>query len=238
MVKEDKRVAPYIPFKTFLTALDVLSQGLPGQLDTSVWPSFSGAVRTQVYSAFKFLNLIDDEGHVQPDLQRLLGEDRKAVLREVLEHSYPRIVELGRGNASPAQLSEAMREHNVSGETLEKAERFFLQAAEHTQLPVSPLWKKTRRGRASERRRPKPAKRRKASGDGVSQEKPTDTESQAKDLMTVHLKSGGTVVLGVTASITRMSVEDRQFVFDIIDKMKGYTNGSGPDESKEVEIDG
>jgi hypothetical protein len=227
MGKEDKRVAPYISFKTFQTALDVLSQGLPGQLDTSVWPTFSGGVRTQVLSAFKFLGLINDGGHVQESLQRLLdpNQDRNVVLREILEQSYPKVVNLGQTNASPAQLSEAMRDYGVSGETLEKAERFFLQAAHTTELQVSPLWKKARRVPTSERRKARSMKPRKPPLKEDKEPKPEGgIPTKTRDLMTVELQSGGTVVLGVTVDVTTMSIDDRRFVFDLIDRMRVYGN--------------
>jgi hypothetical protein len=233
-----KRVAPYIPFKTLQTALDVLSQGLPTQLDTSVWPSLSGGVRTQVLSAFKFLGLINDDGLVQENLQRLVdpGRDRKLVLREILEQSYPKIVSLGHTNASPAQLSEAMREYGVTGETLEKAERFFLQAAQFTELQLSPLWKKARRVTTSERRKARSMKPRKPPSREDKEPKPEGgIPTKTRDLMTVELQSGGTVVLGVTVDVTKMSMEDRSFVFDLIDKMRAYENGQRKPLKKDTE---
>jgi hypothetical protein len=230
MAKEDQRAAPYISFKTFQTALEVLSQGLPDQLDTSVWPTLAGGVKTQVLSAFKFLGLIDDEGRVQESLERLLdpNQDRKVVLREILERSYPEVVELGRTNASPAQLSEAMRDYGVSGGTLEKTERFFLQAAESTQLQVSPLWKKARPAAPSERRKPRTTRRRKPRSKEDEEPEPKEhIPPKAQNLMTVKLQSGGTVELGVTVDVTKMSMEDRFFVFDLIDKMRAYEDGQG-----------
>jgi hypothetical protein len=238
MAKEDKRVAPYIPFKTFLTALDNLSQGLPDQLDTSVWPSFSGGVRTQVLSAFKFLGLVDDEGHVQESLERLLdaNQDRKVILRQILEQSYPEVVSLGRTNASPAQLSEAMRTYGVSGETLEKAGRFFLQAAQFTELRVSTLWKKVRRVPTSGRRKVGGTKRRKrAPKEDSEPEAGGRAPGKAQDLIAVNLQSGGMIVLGVTVDVTKMSMEDRFFVFDLIDKMRAYENGQRKPPKEDAE---
>ena len=36
-----KQPAPYVPFKSFQTALEVLEQALPAKMDRSVWPTFS-----------------------------------------------------------------------------------------------------------------------------------------------------------------------------------------------------
>ena len=83
MPKTDAPPAPYIPFKTFLTAVEALEQGLPDDIDRSVWPTFSYNIQTQTVSAFKFLQLIDDEGHVQDGLRTLVAQkdDRKALVR-------------------------------------------------------------------------------------------------------------------------------------------------------------
>jgi hypothetical protein len=238
MAKEDQRAAPYISFKTFQTALDVLLQGLPDQLDTSVWPTLAGGVKTQVLLAFKFLGLVDDEGRVQESLERLLDpeQDRKVVLREILERSYPEVVELGRTNASPAQLSEAMRNYGVSGATLQKAERFFLQAAGFTQLRVSPLWKKVRQVPTSGRRKAGSTKRRKRVPKEDSEPEPGGrAPGKAQNLIAVNLQSGGMIVLGVTVDVTKMSTEDRFFVFDLIDKMRAYQDGQQKPAEEDTE---
>ena len=150
MVADERKAAVYVAFNTFQTALETLNQGLPPRIDTSVWPNLAGGVRGHLITAFKFLGLIDADGDVRPDLERLVvakADHRKAVLREIIERSYPLIVEIGQTNASSMQLAEAMREYNVKGDTLEKAVRFYLQAAAYCGLPVSRLWKKSKGAR-------------------------------------------------------------------------------------------
>ena len=142
MPKTDVTPAPYIPFKTFLTAVEVLEQGLPDDIDRSVWPTFSYGTQTHTVSAFKFLQLIDDDGHVQDDLRTLVAQkaDRKALVGEIVRKRYPTLVELGAKNASTQQLHDGMRQI-VSNSLLIKSTRFFLQAAEYAEIRVSPLWK-------------------------------------------------------------------------------------------------
>lgn len=227
MVQDEKKAAVYVAFSTFRTALDALDAGLPLRIDTSVWPTLAGGVRGHVISAFKFLGLIDAHGNVLPDLVRFVAaedDDRKAVLREIMERSYPTIIEIGQTNASSMQLHEVMREYNVTGDTLDKAVRFYLQAGEYCGLPISRLWKKRKGARRG-------GERRKA---GSGRPSPTDW-------IALTFKSGGSVRLGVTIDVTRLSAEDRRFVFELIDRMNAYKEGlatDAHDEETEVEEEG
>ncbi len=85
----EKRIAAYVPFRTFLTALETLeSGGVPKQIDRSIWRSFSGLVQSQILGAFRFLGLVEGDA---PTLElRKLVEDkqnRPVVLRRILEKS-------------------------------------------------------------------------------------------------------------------------------------------------------
>ncbi|MDP2728931.1 MAG: hypothetical protein Q8O55_00385 [Dehalococcoidales bacterium] len=148
-----ERKPVYIAFKTFLSALAKLEQGVPPVIDRYVWSSFSGSLQAQTLSAFKFLGLIDEKGNSQPILQKLIdakGDAKKTVLRELLEAKYAEAVKLGESNASFQQLQDALRAYGISGGTLEMAVRFFTDACSFTGLRCSPHWataKKSRRSR-------------------------------------------------------------------------------------------
>lgn len=229
MPKTDKRPAPYIPFKTFLTALEVLEQGYPDQIDKSVWPTFSFGNQTHTLSAFRFLQLIDDEGNVQEGLRRLVHEkaDRKGILAEILRKRYPTVVALGQSNATSQQLQDTMRNYAVSGSVLDKAIRFFIQAAEYAGIPLSPLWaKQKRRGtsvaarrRQTSRKRPRQEAHRGQDGGTPAA---TQEEAPPASAETIELESGGSVTLSVDIDAIRLSLSDRQFVFGLIDKLREY----------------
>ena len=54
--------------------------------------------------------------------------------------------------------------------------------------------------------------------------------------MTVSLASGGSVELHLDVELTQLGVEDRRFVFELIDKMNDYTQATedgGPQEESE-----
>jgi len=54
-----KRIPPYLPFKTFLSSLDTLSQGVPPKLDRSCWKNQSGVNQGLIMSAYRFFGLVD-----------------------------------------------------------------------------------------------------------------------------------------------------------------------------------
>ena len=237
MVQDEKKAAVYVAFRTFQTALEVLDQGLPPRIDTSVWPTLAGSVRGQLIPAFKFLGLIDAEKEVLPQLTRLIAakeDERVPVLRRIMERSYPTIIEIGQTNASSRQLHEAMREYNVKGDTLDKAVRFYLKAAVYCGLPVSSLWKKRKRARRGGiRRKARPVPKEQLPLPSVPLAEP--------GMMAITLRSGGSVQLVVTVDVTKLSDDDRDFVFELIDKMHAYEEGparAALDAEIEVEEEG
>ena len=208
---------PYVPFKTFLTAVEAFERGLPNQLDRSIWPSYSGAIQGQLLAAFRFLGLIDDQHAPTAELRQLVArpDARRGLLRKLLERAYPRLIALDLARTSPRQFEDAMREYGVAGATLRKAVSFFLQAARYTGLPLSVLLKaKTRGGGAPHRR---------AAAEAATRSTPPASASRV-----VRLKSGGTLTLGASVDLFTLSPEDRAFVFDLIDRIEKYERSTEP----------
>ncbi|MCH8995286.1 MAG: hypothetical protein IH959_10035 [Chloroflexi bacterium] len=232
MPKSEKRPAPYIPFKTFQTALETLEQGCPEKIDRSVWPSLSFSVQAHTLSAFRFLRLIDKDGNTQEDLWSLVidPQKRKVNLKDVLVKRYPDVAALGDTNATEQQLEEAMKRYDVSGEMLDKAIRFFLQAAKYVELSISPLWKAGRRKRAAGAKR---ASRPPRSKNGQSGDRPPTPAEDDENLKVVTLSNGGTVKLVVDVDVTKMTTDERNFLFGIIDKMNDFEKLQEPLEVEE-----
>jgi hypothetical protein len=201
---------PYVPFRTFLAALETLERDCPNQLDRSVWPSSSGAIQGQLLGAFRFLGLMDEAQCPSVELRELIGkkESRRALLRRILERNYATLVALDLSRTSPHQLEEAMRQYGLSGATHKKALSFFLQAAQYAGLPLSVLLRAKIRG----------------SGGGPRQRRAPASEAPAATAAgkTVHLKSGGSVTLTTAVDLFSLSAEDRKFVFELIDRMQEY----------------
>lgn len=215
---EQARAPVYIPFKTFFTAIQVLREGLPAVLDRSVWPSFAGGLQSQTLGAFKFLELIDESGKVQPALTRLVNaktdNEEKQILGEVIRSHYAEAVKLGEKNATFADLQESFRKYGVQRGTLERVVRFFLDACEYTDIKRSPHWAKARKSLRRVKRSTAPIKDK--PGEGSSYE---DT---ATNIKTVELRSGGRLSLSLSVDLITLSPEDRQWLFDIIDRFNKY----------------
>lgn len=208
---------PYVPFKTFLAAVENFERGVPTQLDRSLWPSYSGAIRGQLLAAFRFLELTDDADCPTVAMREFLGkrENRKAILRGLIGTQYAALQGLDLERASPRQLDEAMRQYGLTGVTHKKAISFVLQAAAWSGLPLSPLLKG--RTRSS---RPAPPPRR-------AEPEPATTPPGTDVARSVRLKSGGTVTVTARVDLFTLDAGDRAFLFDLIDKLRAYEGLSG-----------
>ncbi len=198
---------PYVPFRTFLTALETLERGCPNQLDRSVWPSYSGAIQGQLLGAFRFLGLMDEQHCPTPELRELIAhkDGRRPLLRRLLEAKYAGLIGLDLARTSPKQLDEAMRQYGLTGATHKKAVSFFLQAAQYAGLPLSVLLRARTRGGGQGRRRA-----------------PAASESAPAISKTIELRSGGVLTLTAVVDFFSISADDRKFIFDLIDRMQGY----------------
>lgn len=229
----DKASAVYVAFTTFNNALGQLAQGVPNRVDRSVFPGLSGGVQAQLLAGMRFLGLIDSDGKPQPSLSKVAVADeetRKRELRVVLEDAYADLFALDLTKTTPALLGERMGDsYSVSGDTREKAVRFFLSAADYAGVPLSPLFERNKkRSRASSpSATPKRRRRQRASTTTTT---PSRTEGTSK---TVTLASGGELILSANIDLFSISAEDREFVFDLIDRMDSYDGGDSSEDADE-----
>lgn len=207
-------MVPYVPFKTFLTALDAFEAGLPNQLDRSVWPSYSGAIQGQLLGAFRFLGLMDEGNCPTPALGDLVTKRaaRRELLRGLIERHYRTLVALDLTRTSPRQLDDAMHQFGLSGATHKKALSFFLQAAQFAGMPLSVLLKAKTRTAAFGHKR-------------VATTAATPETSGAALSKTVRLRSGGTLTVSASLDLFSLGGEDRKLVFDLIDRLQEYESG-------------
>ena len=96
----------YAPFKTFLSAIEVLEQGVPDNINRTVWPSYSGVMISQVLGAFRFLGLINQDGTPTENLHVLVSDadNRKATLRGIIARSYTKLAKRSTYRAAGAKL--------------------------------------------------------------------------------------------------------------------------------------
>lgn len=228
MASEEKgSAAVYAPWSTFKSALDKFAQGVPNQIDRSVFIGMAWSVQSQVLSGLKFLGLIDAKGKPTPALHKLATLDegaRKEALKVILTSRYEDLVALDLTKATPAQLEKQMSDsYRVGGATRAKAVRFFLSAADYAGVPLSSYLKPkgvanggTGAG-ASSRKRRAPQRPKPPQDPGVIQPPPPNGATRI-----VSLKSGGTLTLTASIDVLRLIPADRTFVFELIDKLEEY----------------
>jgi hypothetical protein len=170
MEANDKKatVPPYVAYRTLQNFLERFKNGLPSRIDRGLMSSMSGAAQSQVTTALRYLGMISENNLTNEILRRYVGgeeSERKLVLKEVLERSYPFIFksDFDFSTATGSQLREVFEENtSASGETVARCMNFLKDAAQDAGLQVSPfLSHKKSRTRAS-RKRTIPARREEA----------------------------------------------------------------------------
>ena len=229
MEQESKSsAAVYVSWITFLNALTFLSHGVPAVLDKSLFPGMSGGVQNQLMAALKFLGLISESGQPTSDLSELATQDeqaRKTALARILNQRYSAIVRLDLSKATPAQLNETIASaYGVSGDTKEKAVRFFLSAAQYAGIPLSRFLLQAKSAPAStpRKRRAGPRGRDSEIPDDATDDDTGGTPADAGPSRTISLASGGTITVSASIDVFKLSPSDRAFVFGLIDKLAEY----------------
>jgi len=174
--EQTSSVPPYVPYRTFQTFLEfLLEEGIPGRIDKTVWgPRFSGSSGTQLMTALKVLTLVDAEGHPSHELEDLVhaeGDDRRALLRRILERFYVPVFELDLARASKGQFHEAFRSFGTKEGVLTKCEAFFIRAAQSAGIELSKRILVGRHGASKGRATAAPARQRVAAVPGPVAEK-------------------------------------------------------------------
>jgi Family of unknown function (DUF5343) len=219
--------AAYLPFRTFLSAVEAFEHGIPKQIDRTIWRSQSGFVQGQIMIALRFLGLVDDSDKPTVALHRFVdGKDKRVEhVRALLHHAYRDIIDRDLTKMTPKMLDEAMEQYSVTGDTKKKAVRFFLQAAKFAELPMHPLLAGQIRNTSGRKPRRKITAGRdngaSSEDSGIEESSSTSGQNQ-RDITSVELKSGGKLTLIINVNLVSLSSEDRQFVFAMIDKFKEY----------------
>ncbi|MGE5321647.1 MAG: hypothetical protein ACM3SW_02210, partial [Actinomycetota bacterium] len=90
-----KNAAAYLPFKTFLSAIEALEHGIPKQIDRTIWRTQSYVVQTQIIMALRFLGLLDAGDRPTRVLHDLIEKkaERRIILHNLLVEAYRGIIE-------------------------------------------------------------------------------------------------------------------------------------------------
>jgi hypothetical protein len=236
----------HMAFATFWNFIDDLaSRPLPPQIDRSMMSSKSGTDQSNLMSVLSSFGLVGPPPHhrVQPALMALASvdkEQRKAELGKLLHRYYSDAVTLSEQNGTEQQLHQVFKEtFGMEGsDTRRKAVTFFLHAARTAELPVSPHFPATRSGSGGPGvSRPKRMTRRRQSsavnGNApVSSAASTEQQGVTGDTYTVALASGGQVSVVVDVNLFELTTSDRNFVIDLVDRLKGYTRDDDQPEAR------
>jgi len=220
--------APYVPFPTFETGLNKLAHlgGIPPRIDSTVFTQMGGAQVSQVISALKFFGLVNGDGIPDPALAELVlnRESRKKTIRALIKKHYPNISESDLATMSLGQLDSKLadKSYRVTGATKQKARSFLLKAAEFAEIPLSKLLKaKGPRGPRKTGAKRVATTNDKNSPPSGQRREPLNGQTSG-DQRTVQLANGGTVTLLLDVSLLALKGKDREFVFELIDKLDAY----------------
>lgn len=222
--QQTKLIPPYLPYKTLISSLENLAQGIPPMLDRSIWKNQPGTVQSQILSAYKFLGLMNDSSE-PTDVLKFLVEHRSSpapTLKKLIEDKYKVILEKHPLNTMTTTMlnSEFESAFQVEGETKKKGIRFFLQAAKANGFVLSKFLLDQTRASSG------PRKKRVSGRDadqGVDETGENELEENSEGTKkTITLKSGGQLSIAVSVDLFELSKADRDFVFGLIDSLKEY----------------
>lgn len=233
-----KAPAAYVPFRTFLSAVEALEHGVPRKLDRTIWRSQSGVIQSQIMMAFRFFNLVDEDDRPTQALHRLVAspEQRPEHVKALLHYAYHDIIDHDLTKMTPRMLEEAMDGYSVTGDTRRRAISFFLQAAKYAELPMHPLLLGQTRNTSGPRKRKAKKPGYVAEMNGSADPKYINIPpTQGSSGKSVRLSNGGTLTLSISADPFTLPAEDRKFVFELIDKLQEYEVAHISDEGSEEE---
>lgn len=246
MENERKYPAAYLPLSTLMTAFDHLKAiSIPNKIESRTFPSMSSQSTSQLLSALKFFDLIEDDGTPKPLLHDLVQkpDERKALVRQLIETHYSDIVEKDFAKITVTELDTALasKRYNVQGDTRKKAKTFLLKAAQFAGFTVHPLLTKVTRtrSRGATRRASPLINGTGASGGtdaGTTPDPLANDDSQGSD-KTIQLRRGGSLSLSLSVNLWELKGEDRKFVFELIDKIDAYEEASAGSDDDALKLD-
>lgn len=135
-------VPPYVSYKALMNFVETLRRGIPSQIDRSLMRNLSGSMQTQMLTALRYLKLINQQGHPEPNLSRLVnadGDGKAKVLEDIMRAAYPSLFnDFDLTKATSNQFRQKFVEAGSSGESIRKGIYFFLAAAKEANIDVSP----------------------------------------------------------------------------------------------------
>ncbi len=154
----DDAKLPFPPYGGFVNFLNDLAamEVLPNRLNQQVFgPSYSGSARWQILRAFRFFDLMAEDGIPNPfALAPLLDtKTRQEALATLLREHYKGLFDLPLATAGPAEVNGWFNGVGLDTATTRKAKSFFLAAAQDNGIPLHQLVASGRKVRTGRGRR-------------------------------------------------------------------------------------
>jgi hypothetical protein len=232
MTDDEKRIAAvYVGFGTFKNALERLSVGIPSRIDKSAFPGQSWGVIAQLLTGLRFLGLIDEQGNPSPRLSEVASteeEERKRQLNKLMRERYKDVFALDLTRATPAQLTEVFSgAYSVTGDTREKAVRFFLSALQYLGIPVSPLLQSKGAANGGGGAKRKKGGRNKAKPTELLVAPVVQPILDAGTAKVFRLQTpGGELTISTHPGFLALNAADRKLIFDLMDKVEEHEKGA------------
>jgi hypothetical protein len=238
--EKKEHAPPYVAYRTFKNFTDSLRVAMPSRIDRSVMHTMSGAAQSHVMAALKSMDLVSRQGIPTERFKNLVqmeGDQQKSILKESIRVGFPFLFDgsIDLSTATGKQLLEKFEHTPLSGNTLRRSVAFFLAAGKDAGMGLSPYFEKihSRTGAAPTKRSSPPANGKVIPYiDGVAETDDEESSEEEKrpplaiESLTVKLKSGGSITLTASTSFIKMSADDRNFVFDIIDRLQKYESAT------------
>jgi hypothetical protein len=150
-------IPPRASFTALREFIGSLKGAIPRKLDRSMMRKMSGSGQTEALAALQFLGLISADGTVSEDFRALVESHGtaqwSATLKPILDRAFTAILAIvDVKTGTQKQLRDALIAGGTGeGETLDKAQRFFITAMKDAGVAVSP-WFVARRPRGTGKR--------------------------------------------------------------------------------------
>ncbi len=229
-----KEVRPYVPWRTFFNLLERMrEEEPPPRIDRTYIRNLDGTAQAQLIAALRWMDGISENGTILSPLRALIGDGRKEALAALVRAKYPEAVALAEQNATQGQLDEAFRAYGLNGDTLRRAQSFFLNAAEYGGIPLSRHFKKPRSaatagtkatGDAAPARKRAAAPARKPAARGAKPLIPVvPPPPSVGDARFITLSDGVTTLsLNLSAGVFSLPIADRKWVLSVLEMFDTY----------------
>ena len=209
-------IPAYVSWNAFLRAVESLAPKAPERVSPGSFGDLPASTASQIAQTFRFLGLITSSGEVTPDLRLLVEqpESSKAVLSKVVRQSYPEAFAQGGKHLTAERIKELISRSRLRPATERKALTFLVNAATYLGWTIE--------GDISTA----------GMDSGIARKRASLPEplAQSKRSLSIQLRSGGLVEICVDIDPLRLDKQDREFLFDLIDRVQAYRSSRQAEE--------